>query len=281
MNGLRARMMQDLELAGCADRTRSIYLHAVIDFAAYSGRSPMDADQDAVRAWVQHLLQRRLSAQRMRQHFAALKFLYGKTLGRPEVVSFLSWPRDVRRLPFVLSASEVARLLRAVREPKYRIFFTLLYATGLRLKEASQLETRDVDALRGVIHVRHGKGRDERLVTLGTRLLATLRIYWKFVRPPAPWLFASSRGTHLNPEVARSALKHAAAAAGLDGRVTPHVLRHCFATHLLETGTDLRLIQVVLGHHSIRTTARYAHVSPEMISKTPSPFDRLDLCPIA
>jgi site-specific recombinase XerD len=217
----------------------------------------------------------------MRQHFAALKFLYEKTLGRPEVVSFISWPRDVPRLPFVLNVSEVARLLRALREPKYRAFFTLVYATGLRLREASRLETRDIDGARGVIHVRHAKGREERLVTLGTRLLATLRIYWKFVRPPAPWLFASSRGTHVSPEVARRALKHAAAEAGLDARVTPHVLRHCFATHLLEAGTDLRVIQVVLGHRSIRTTARYAHVSPEMISKTPSPFDRLNLHPMA
>ena len=280
MNGLKAKMTQDLQLAGCAERTRSIYLHAIMDFATYGGQSPADADQEQVRAWVQHLSEQNLSAQRMRQHFAALKFLYAKTLGRPEVVSFLSWPRDVPRSPFVLSPPEVARLLGALREPKYRVFFTLIYATGLRLEEASQLETRDIDSARGVIRVRNGKGRKERLVTLGKRLLDTLRNYWKLVRPPAPWLFASSRGSHVNPEVARRALRHAAANAGLDARVTPHVLRHCFATHLLEAGTDLRVIQVVLGHRSIRTTARYAHVSPEMISKTPSPFDRLVSCPM-
>jgi site-specific recombinase XerD len=277
MNGLTQRMAQDLELAGCAERTRSIYVHSVMDFATYGGRSPADADQEDVRAWVRHLSARNLSAQRLRQHFAALKFLYAKTLGRPEVVSFLSWPRDVPRPPFVLSAAEVSRLLRALREPKYRVFFTLIYATGLRLGEASQLETRDIDSARGIIHVRNGKGRQRRLVTLSSRLLVTLRTYWKFVRPPAPWLFASARGSHVNPEVARCALRRAAASAGFDVRVTPHVLRHCYATHLLEAGTDLRLVQVVLGHRSIRTTARYAHVSPEMISKTPSPFDWLDL----
>jgi integrase/recombinase XerD len=277
MNGWKRRMTEDLELAGYADRTRSIYLHAVADFAAYRGTSPVDVGQEQVRAWVRHLSDGKLSAQRTRQHFAALKFLYAKTLGRPEIVSFLSWPKDARRVPLVLSAAEVARLLCALREPKYRVFFTLMYATGLRLAEASQLETRDIDSARGVIHVRHGKGRAERVVTLGTRLLATLRNYWRFVRPPAPWLFASSRGTHVSQEVARCALKQAAVHAGLGVRVTPHLLRHCFATHLLEAGTDLRVIQVVLGHRSIRTTARYAHVSPEMIAKTPSPFDRLPI----
>ena len=166
-------------------------------------------------------------------------------------------------------------VLRALREPKYRVFFSLIYATGLRLWEASQLETRDIDAERGVICVRHGKGRQERLVTLGARLLGILRAYWKFTRPPAPWLFATSRGTPVSPEVARNALKRAAAEAGLAKRVTPHVLRHCFATHSLEAGTDLRVVQVLLGHRSIRTTARYAHVSTEVISAAGSPLDRL------
>lgn len=279
MERLRTRMTEDLELAGCAERTRLIYLHAVADFAPFSGQSPADAGQDEVRAWVRHLSTRKLSAPRMRQHFAALKFLYVKTLGRPEITSFLSWPRDAPRLPVVLSVSDVERLLGSLREPKYRVFFSLIYATGLRLREASQLETRDIDAARGVIRVRHGKGRRERLVTLGSRLLHTLRVYWKFVRPPAPWLFASSRGTHVNAEVARSALKRAAMDAGFEKPVTPHTLRHCFATHLLEQGTDLRVIQVLLGHRSIRTTAGYAHVSVDVISKVASPLDRLELEP--
>jgi len=114
-------------------------------------------------------------------------------------------------------------------------------------------------------------------VTLGPRLLRILRVYWKFVRPPSPWLFASSRGTHVNPEVARNALKRAAVDAGFDKQVTPHTLRHCFATHSLEAGTDMRVIQVLLGHRSIRTTARYAHVSADIVSRTPSPLDRLSI----
>jgi integrase/recombinase XerD len=275
MDVVKVRMMQDLELAGRAPRTRQIYLCAAMDFAAFRGLCPSTAGQEDVRIWVQHLLACKLSPQRVRQHFAALKFLYGKTLGKPEVTSFLSWPRDAPRLPVMLSANEVERVLRALREPKYRVFFTLIYATGLRLWEASQLQTGDIDAERGVIRVRQGKGRQERLVTLGSRLLDTLRAYWRFARPPAPWLFVTSRGTPVSPEVARKALKRAAVDAGLAKRVTPHILRHCFATHSLESGTDVRVIQVLLGHRSIRTTARYAHVSAEVVSATASPLDRL------
>jgi site-specific recombinase XerD len=268
-------MDSDLDLAGYAARTRAAYLHAASDLAVFHGRSPAALGQPELREWVRHLAGRGLSAQRRRQHHAALRFLFGRTLGRPEVTAFLSWPRDTERLFPVLSPPDIERLLLALRVPKYRVFFTLLYATGLRLREACLLETRDIDAARGVILVRNGKGRTERLVMLSLRLLGILRAYWRFERPPAPWLFASSKGTPLNPEVARSALKNAAAELGLAVRVTPRLLRHCFATHLLEDGTDLRVIQVILGHRSIRTTARYARVSSDLITRTRSPIDRL------
>lgn len=275
METLKASMTQDLKLAGFSDSTRSIYLRAVLEFAQFLARSPAEIGQPEVRTWVEHLTARGLSAQRRRQHFAALKFLYARTLGRPEVTAFLSWPKDAQRLPVVICRGDVERLLRAFREPKYRVFFTLMYATGLRLVEACRLETRDIDATRGVIHIRNGKGGSERLVTLGPRLLDTLRSYWKFVRPPSPWLFASARGTHLSPEVARTALRLACAQAGIARRITPHVIRHCFATHMLEAGAELRIIQVLLGHRSIRTTTRYAHVSADMISNAVSPLDCL------
>ena len=278
MDSERARLAQDLELAGHSVSTQRIYLAAVCAFATFRGRALADMDQDDVRAWIYELRARGLSAQRLRQHFSALKFLYSRTLGRPGVTSFLSWPKDERRLQVVLTAQDVARLLRGLLDPKYRVFFTLLYATGLRLNEACQLRTDDIDAEHGLVHVRRGKGGKERAVMLTPRLLNALRTYWRFVRPPSPWLFASGRGTHLNAEVARLALKRAAVVAGLT-KVTPRVLRHSFATHLLEAGTDLRVIQVLLGHESIRTTARYTRVSLEMISNTPSPFDRLDFQP--
>lgn len=275
MDSAQARLAHDLELAGHSASTQRIYLAAVCEFAAFRARALAEMDQDDVRVWIQELRTRALSAQRLRQHFSALKFLYARTLGRPGVTSFLSWPKDMKRVQTVLAAEDVARLLRALIEPKYRVFFSLLYATGLRLNEACRLTTDDIDAKRGLVHVRNGKGGKERAVMLAPRLLGALRTYWRFVRPPSPWLFASARGTHLNAEVARLALKRAASAVGLT-KVTPRVLRHSFATHLLETGTDLRVIQVLLGHESIRTTARYARVSLHVISSTPSPFDRLD-----
>jgi site-specific recombinase XerD len=270
-------MMHDLELAGHVPRTRLIYLNAIRDFAVHFGRSPAELGADEVRAWVGWLMEKaEIGPGRIRQHMAALKFLYTKTLWKPEAVSFLAWPSDPPKLPTVLSANEVERLLGALERPKYRVLFTTVYATGLRIGEACRLETRDIDAARGVIHVRHGKGQKERFVMLSPRLLAILRSYWWFERPPAPWLFASrTPGHHVNAEVARTAIKRAAFKAGLDKRVTPHVLRHSFATHLLEGGTDLRVIQVLLGHGSIRTTTRYARVSTELIGRTPSPLERL------
>jgi len=277
MGQLRDRMMHDLELAGYVPKTRLIYLNAIRDFAKHFRRSPAEMGADDVRAWVGRLTKEMgIGPQRIRQHLAALKFLYTKTLWKPEAVSFLSWPSDPQKLPTVLAADEVERLLAALERPKYRVFFTTVYATGLRVREACQLETRDIDAARSVIHVRHGKGQKARFVMLSPRLLVILRAYWSLERPPAPWLFASSTsGRCLNADMARKALKLAAAKAGVEKKVTPHVLRHSFATHLLEGGTDLRVIQVLLGHGSIKTTTRYARVSTELIGKTESPLERL------
>jgi site-specific recombinase XerD len=268
-------MMQDLKLAGHAAKTQKTYLECIGLFAQFCWE-PAHADQEQVRAWVDRLQKSKVGPQRLRQHFAALKFLYAKTLGRPEQVAFLSWPKDPKRLPTVLSAEQVSALLAALESAKYRVFFTTLYATGLRLQEACHLETTDIDAAQGVIHVRHAKGRKERLVMLSPRLLAILRAYWKQERPPAPYLFPTKSNRPLDPDVARRVLHLAAEAAGLDSKkVTPHVLRHSFATHLLERGTELRLIQVLLGHDNIQTTTRYARVSAKLLSKAKSPLEHL------
>jgi len=278
MGQLRDTMMHDLELTGYVAHTRLLYLNSIRDFAKFFRRSPSEMGAGEVRAWVGHLTKEGgIGPQRIRQHMAALKFLYTKTLFKPEAVSFLSWPSDPQTLPVVLAADEVQRLLDALVKPKYRVFFTTLYVTGLRVSEACQLETRDIDAARGVIHVRHGKGKKERFVMLSPRLLAILRAYWVLERPPAPWLFASAAKSdrHLNPDTARRAIRLAAIQARLDKKVTPHVLRHSFATHLLESGTQLRVIQVLLGHNTIKTTTRYARVSTELIAKTKSPIDSL------
>jgi site-specific recombinase XerD len=275
MNSVFTQLSSDLELAGYAEQTRGIYLRAVRDLAGFYGRSPATLGSIELRRWVEQLARSGISSQRPRQHHAALRFLYSRTLGLPNATSFLCWPRDKERLAVVLSTSEVERLLRALRTPTYRVFFTLIYATGLRLREACLLETRDIDAARGLIRVRNGKGGRQRIVMLSPRLLGVLRSYWSVVRPSPPWLFASSRGNALSGEVARMALKHAAAAADLRVHVTPRVLRHTFATHLLEAGTDLRVIQALLGHRSIRTTARYTHVAFDLVARVRSPFDQL------
>jgi integrase/recombinase XerD len=270
------RFADDLELADKSPSTRRIYLAAVRELAGFYDRAPSALSQEHVRAWIRVLKRRGFSPQRLRHHLSALKFLYAKTFGRPDLVGFLSFPRDPQRLPTVLSADEVRRLLSAFREPKYRVFFAFLYGTGLRLGEACAVQTGDIDGDRGLLRVRPGKTHKERAVALTPPLLRTLRAYWRMVRPSPPWLFASRRGSPLCPGVARSALRNATEIAGLRKSVTPHVLRHTFATHALDAGVDLRLIQIALGHRSIRTTARYASVSLEMISKIPSPFDRLD-----
>lgn len=276
MTKLRKRMMQDLELAGYAPATRTRYITSISDLAAFHQRNPAELTQEELRQWVDHLTAPgKLGPQRVRMHFAALKFLYKKTLGRPSMVSFLSPPRDPKRLPVVLSTEEVARVLQAVVQLKYRVFCATLYATGLRVSEACRLETGDIDAERGVIHVRNGKGAKERLVGLSPLLLRLLRTYWKQERPPAPWMFASRTGKPLRAESVREALADATKHAGIQKRVTPHVLRHCFATHLIEQGTELRVIQVLLGHSSISSTTRYAQVSAGMISKTKSPLELL------
>lgn len=276
MSDLRTKMNQDMELAGLRPKTRKTYTESIVMLAKYFERCPSALTQNDLRAWARHLVDRAQSSQRLRQHFAAMKFLFAKTLARPQDVAFLSWPRDVEKLPEILSAEEVERLLTALRKVTYRVLATVLYGCGLRLTEALMIETGDIDAARGVIHVRHGKGGKQRLVMLSSRLLAALRAYWRQERPPAPYLFGSHKtGRPISRDAAREAIKHAARAANLGKHVTPHVLRHSFATHLLEGGTDLRTIQVLLGHASIKTTTVYARVSTALIKSAPSPFDKL------
>lgn len=276
MSELRKQMVQDLELGGYSPLTKKAYVKCIELFARFHRRSPADMGQPEIRAWVEHLLSLKQSSQRLRQHIAALRFLYAKTLAKPALVSFLSWPKNQEPLPVVLSVEEVSQLLDALEKPRFAVFFTTVYATGLRISEACRLETRDVDAARGVIHVRCGKGGKERLVMLSPQLLTLLRAYWKQERPAAPWLFAARTGAHLDPDVARHAFKRALAKTTIDKRkVTPHVLRHSFATHLLERGEQLRVIQVLLGHARIASTTRYARVSTAVIAKTTSPLEHL------
>jgi site-specific recombinase XerD len=216
------------------------------------------------------------SASRLITHLAALSFLYRKTLGRPELVSFVSYPKRHRPLPTVLSLDEVGAVLNAVRHPCYQAVVMVIYGAGLRITEALALEVTDIDAARGVIRVRHGKGNKAREAKLSPTLYNWLRQYWVRQRPPLPYLFAS-RKTGKPPMAAtiRAAIAHAAKQAWIGKRVTPHVLRHCFATHLLEQGTDVRVVGALLGHASLQSTARYAKVTEKLVRQTPSPIDLL------
>ncbi len=269
-------MLLDLELAGRSPNTRKHYLECVRMFSRFHDhRCPRELGRDDVRAWVMHLKADETSASRMKQHVAAVRFLYAKTIGTPEVVSFLAAPKQPDRLPDVMSEGEVVQLLEAFYDPKWRVLFTTQYACGLRIGEVCRLKTTDINAERGVIHVR-GKGDVERIVTLSPRLLAILRAYWKRFRPTPPWLFCGGTGGHVDVGVARQAFHRAMQDAGIPWRrLTPHVLRHSFATHLLEADTELRVIQVLLGHKSIQSTTRYARVSKRLIAKTKSPLDKL------
>jgi integrase/recombinase XerD len=274
---IRQQMMQDLQLGDYSPVTIKHYLECIEQFAAFHNRCPSELGRTEVRQWVVHLKEQDWSAGRLKQHFAALRFLYKRTLGKPEVISFLGWPRQPDPLPEVLSEGQVMSLLNAFSEPRFRVLFLTQYACGLRIGEACRLKTSDIDAARGVIHIR-GKGRVDRLVPLKPRLLAILRAYWKQVRPAAPWVFSGSSGGHCNPGVAWKAFGLAAEQAGLDTRkIKPHSLRHSFATHLLDGGTELRVIQVLLGHKNIASTTRYTRVSTRMIAKTQSPLDKLSL----
>lgn len=277
MDQIGKRYQHDMELAGLAPRTQTHYLDAIRDYGKHFGRSPAELGHEDLRAWSRHLLDSGVGDGRLRQHFAALKFLYKKTLAQPEAVAFLSFRGKTGPLLDILSAAEVERTLAAVRRPRFRMLFTTMYATGLRLKEARHLETSDLNAQRGVIVVKHAKGGRERLVPLSSTLLGQLREYWKTERPPAPYLFPSSVcAAPLSADVARRALKLAAKDAGIRIKVSPHTLRHCFATHLLEAGVELRTIQVLLGHTNIQTTTRYSRVATGLIAGA---TDLLDLLP--
>ena len=272
------QMRQDLAAAGYAEGTQRVYWDAASAFAEHFGRSPELLGREQVREYVEVLRASGIGPSRLKQHFAGLKFLYDKTLGCPQEVSFLSWPKQPRPVPRVLSQKQIVALFEALRELKYRAIAMVMYGAGLRIREACTLEVSDIDAARMVIHVRHGKGDVARDVPLSPRLLAALRAYWREQRPPQPFLFVGKyTAMPVNPAAVRKAMQRARAAAGLERRVTPHTLRHSFATHLLEAGTDVRVIQQLLGHRRLSTTAGYTRVTHATMAKTTSLLDRLPL----
>ncbi|MBL4845985.1 MAG: site-specific integrase [Planctomycetes bacterium] len=271
-------MIADMELRQLSAGTIAGYVRCYERFVEHYMRQPTELGETEVRCYLLHLLKvRGLSPSSLKMHVAALRYLYQTTLRRPEVVEHVPWPKIPKSLPEILSGTEVEELLGAIVSLKHRAILTTAYGAGLRVSEICRLGCSDLDSKRMVLRVRRGKGRKDRYVMLSERLLLLLREYWLAARPPGDTLFpgAGGEGTFIASNTIRNALKRAAKACGLSKRATPHTLRHSFATHLLESGTDLRTIQLVLGHASIRTTSRYVHVSKRHVARTKSPLDLL------
>jgi integrase/recombinase XerD len=276
MTPLRQRMEDDLHLRNYSDRTIKAYLRCVSNFARHFGKSPDELGPAHIREYQLYLVkQKQCSWAVFNQTVCALRFFYNTTLGCKEMIEEIPYPRFEKRLPVVLSQTEVDALLRALKNLKHRALLTTIYATGLRVSEATNLLITDIDSSRMIIQVRQGKGRKDRFVMLSPNLLTLLREYWKTYHP-RHWLFpGQSRRRPINNATAYRICQQAAAAAKLSKSISPHTLRHSFATHLLEAGTDLRTIQLLLGHRNLKTTAVYLHVSTLALRSTTSPLDLL------
>ena len=274
---LRRRMIEDMTVRNLSPATQQSYLSAVLKFSRYFGRSPDRLGLEDVHAFQVHLVATGVSWPALNQIVCALRFFYGVTLGQATVPERIAYAREPSKLPVVLSADEVVRFLEAIPSLKSRTALTTVYAAGLRVSEVVLLKIADIDSKRMVIRVEQGKGGKDRYVMLSPQLLRILRTYWRLARPKR-WLFPGRDGERpLVPNVLNAACRSACAAAGLSKQVTVHTLRHTFATHLLESGADVRIIQVLLGHASIASTTRYTRVATKTISNTPSPLDRLRL----
>lgn len=274
---LRRRMIEDMSVRNLSPATQRSYVHAVSKFSRFFGRPPDKLGLEEVRTFQVHLVAAGASWGALNQTVCALRFFYGVTMDRPELPERIPYARRPRGLPVVLSADEVVRFLEAVPGLKTRTALTTAYAAGLRAAEAARLKASDIDSDRKVIRIEHGKGGKDRYVMLSAQLLTILRTYWRLARP-ANWMFPGRDETRpIDPQTLHAACRSACAAAGLDKRVTVHTLRHSFATHLLEAGTDIRIIQALLGHSNLSTTARYTRVANHAIGRTVSPLDRLKL----
>jgi site-specific recombinase XerD len=278
---LRQRFTQDLQCRNYSPRTVDTYVRCVAAFARHFRRSPEHLDAEHVRLYQLHLLEQKASWSRFNQAVCALRFLYKVTLQRPGLVVQIPYGKKPRTLPAVLSTDEVRRLFDAVANPFYRLLLQTAYAAGLRVSEVVRLKVTDVDASRMVLHVRCAKGRKDRLVPLSALLLERLRQHWLRHRP-REWLFPG-RGPagHISVGRVQRLCQRAVRAAGIAKKASMHTLRHSYATHLLEQGTDLPTLQRLLGHNQLSTTVLYTHVGQSHLLKSGSPLDTLPASPAA
>src|ERR1700752_5096327 len=280
---LRQRMIEDMTVRNFVEKTRNDYIRQVRTFTAFLGRSPDTATAEDLRRF--QLLQTRsgMRPPSINGSVAALRFFFTVTLDRPEMARHLTFVREPRKIPVVLSLEEIARLLEAAPGPKYKAALGAAYGAGLRVSEVVALKVSDIDSERMLLRIEQGKGRKDRFAMLSPRLLELLRTWWREGRRrgvmlPQGWLFPGRNPvTPLSSRQLNRAVHAAADAAEIRKRVTPHTLRHSFATHLLEQDIDIRVIQVLLGHAKLDTTALYARVATNTIRAVTSPLDRIKL----
>jgi site-specific recombinase XerD len=263
-------MIKEMQLRRLSTGTQEVYTRAVAQLARHYGRSPDQIGAQQVKDYLLHLLTvRRLSWSSVNCASAGIRFFYTETLGRKEIERAIPPRRTPRRLPQILSAQELERLFAATTNLKHQTLLMSAYAAGLRVSELVRLKVSDIDSSRMLIRVEKGKGEKDRYTILSPRLLVQLRAYWRTLRP-CHWLFPGARaGSHLNRRTAGAVYREARDRAGINKRGGIHTLRHCFATHLLEAGTDLRTIQLLMGHSSLRTTIGYLQLTRKSLDATP------------
>ena len=274
---LRQRMIDDMAIRNMSPLTQKSYVRAVKNFSKFFQQSPDKLAFEDVRNYQLHLVSRGLGVQATNQIMCALRFFYGTTLGKTGVSEHIPLGRRPDTLPPVLAREEVERFLKAVNDLEFRTAFVTIYATGLRVSEAVALTIKDIDSARMVIHIRQGKGRKDRYVMLSEQLLGILRAYWKCARPQNFLFPGADPARPITVRSLQRACRLAAEVAGLDKTVTVHTLRHSFATHLLEQGVDIRVIQDLLGHRHIDSTSRYARVAINTIRQIKSPLEALNI----
>jgi site-specific recombinase XerD len=278
---LRQRMIEDMQLRKLSPQTQAAYIRAVIKLTRFLGHSPDTAMAEDLRRYQIHLVETGISSIMLNATITALRFFFGVTLDRPEALAKMSAVREPRKLPLVLSREEVARLIEAAGKPKYQAALSVAYGAGLRASEVVALKVGDIDSTRMTLRIEQGKGRKDRYAMLSPVLLERLRTWWRAAHAKGKmldggWLFPGQNP--INPLSTRqlNRICHAAAAAAeIDKRVSMHTLRHSYATHLLEQKVDIRVIQVLLGHKKLETTALYAQVATDVLREVVSPLESL------
>lgn len=277
MSLLRERMIQDMKIRNLAERTQETYVSQVAKFAKHFKKSPEDLGVEEIRQYQLYLIESGSSWSVFNQTVAALRFLYLKTLKKEWTLEQIPYPKQPKKLPIVLSTGEVFEFLESIKNYKHRVILTTIYGAGLRLNEATHLKTVDIDSKRMVIRVDQGKGMKDRYVMLSERLLELLREYYSAFRPKGPYLFPSQRDPNkaIGDTPVQKMFSKTLNKLGWKKPVSVRTLRHCFATHLLEAGMNIRTIQEMMGHRSLETTQIYLHISVQQIGQLRSPLDIL------